>query len=260
MKKKIDLTGILHSTELRCSKETHRISLNKKGQLIFHNHPEGFENEKTLISIGGAPCPCYNFLLQWKKIINNLCRYPTAKYWKQFADFCSKAKRISRERRNNQDAVYFFDWDKQSRDEIRKECLTRNVLFKLLKSSDNPYYKHCDKLCLIFRNFNSSSQGYYVNYRWDREGEPFALRKTVVSKQLLVLVLHGIPTDWYDTVYKKGIAMIDGHLVTSAVPTNKANVYEVSFIKKSGNYTEIYTLAQEGFVKIENGRAVFCEN
>lgn len=69
MKKRMYPTKLV--VRVQCSRnDFHKISINKRGQLVFHNHTrDDFARLPLWYEMGGKPMGCYQFMERWRKAL-----------------------------------------------------------------------------------------------------------------------------------------------------------------------------------------------
>lgn len=173
---------------VNCSGKRHKISLNSKGQLIFHNHPEGFKNEKTFEALGGTSLRCFEFLRQWR------------------ASPKQKSSRIK------------YSQGVDPLLEALKNRWTRKICRVASKELRNCSYKRAksawaggnhDVFCSVFSppQREISITGYSKKVR-SRNGKWPGVNSHVIA---------AVPIRWYTKIYKRGLAIVDGCFVLDII-------------------------------------------
>lgn len=218
---------IIQTIDILCLGRLHRISLTSKGRLIFHNHPGKFMSEKALVALGGTSCACHNFLSLWRSCAQNKFRLPIPDTLKLFAEHLAKCRSLSLSREQR---FYKSDVLQASllRNINRKSYMTHNAFLKTLKLCQNSPLSLCKKISLSFSFLTDKKSVPTISYRREKQYDPtFGIIETGFVLHVSVLSLA---CDWYEKVYKKGLALIDGHLVLGVLEDcedKKLKVYAV---------------------------------
>lgn len=190
-----------------CEDSQHRISLTEKGSLVFHDHPKDFmRKEKAFDALGGKMCKCYRVLLAWKSSLRNLSGFCDDSIPPELRDESKKA----RER-----GLYKNSWCQKGMYDIHKQTkrITDYLVAKLFR-----------KYCMAARGFmriefaisNFSPKSYnlsmsaYIDdsYRCGSVNPVFKIK------------IEDMPLNWYEQVYKKGLAVVDNTLVLAITNEN----------------------------------------
>lgn len=199
--------GIIKTIKLRCDNKLHSISLNSKGQLIFHNHPNGFHCEKTYEALGGNPSACRKLLEEWREEIKFY--HPTIKLFKSFDKEFKNCQEIRKERSFLRNTIVDRLSDEEERKVLNESFLVRAALTKVLKQCANSFFSQCEKVdvdskCAAFYH----SPRLHFSYDNSEKDTSFFAAKTHIKVKVA-----GLGYDWYENVYKKGWAILEDHLV-----------------------------------------------
>jgi len=189
------------SATVICEKKRHRISLNSRGQLIFHDHtPDQLRRSANLEELGGVACRCSQVLKTWREFIA-CCRMGI------------NARLYDIPRGSLQEfardlwvTLYHPDWDKRLSNGFEGMKEVPDCLQKL-RGYARPYSigLACTRLlhteCSVPRDVRCCvrdiGEPAYSFQLW-RDKEP--------------LFESAIPKNWIDTVYKAGFAAVQGAL------------------------------------------------
>lgn len=187
---------------IHCFKKRHKIGLHSSGSLIFYDHPNGFLAEKVLEALGEKSCECYEFLKNWKE---NRGRRPLQDKRLNLTD-----SRLSLKKTAYMDPLLF---SQKHSAKIYLHKLTTNALQKCLNSTWKFLYKPVPQVDLAFDRSNG-----YPPFITSRRDCKSVFRHSFDENDLLyeydsILIINYLSESWYNNIYKKGLAIIDGYVV-----------------------------------------------
>jgi len=234
MKQKLKVTATV-----TCNKKKHRISLTEQGKLVFHDHPEGFKKDKALVSLGGVCCKCYKVLSVWKMYAGKETRKMIGRdlpkeFEEVFDEICANSRQI--------DYVHYLETrDKPNREKKAIMYLLTKLFYKSLKLKTNLQTR------LVINDFVDAKTRVNVKSQILTRDN---INVYLYGIPLLLISVISMPSDWYKTVYKKGIALVDDNLILSLIEeqtSHDAILLKVIALYKSG----IKYSARQAIVKIE---------
>lgn len=203
--------------ELNCSGKTHKIGISKKGKLIFYNHPNGLKHEIAYEAMGGKSCKCLQFLREWREHTSDSKFFPR-KNKQAIKAFIGKNIKLSKQRRASAMTVRTdnLTLSVNERQTIRLHKLTLQAMQKCIESCWELSVKQIPEINLTFNAEPiDRSNHIYANmkYIYENTFTPPSNANTLQYDYKLSLEIANLSKGWLANVYRKGMAIISGHIV-----------------------------------------------
>lgn len=208
----------MKTLRLRCNNKMHQITLTDKGRLIFHNHPQGFRKEECLVALGGTVCACQKFRDAWRTAIK-IKTIPSVPHLKSFKEEIEKCIGLAKQRYDlKHKREDLLSVESERRQSLRNDCLVKNALMKVFKSCNNSFINRTTKIDLKFSSSEIAPSILWHNIASSSNNSFYMI------KYNLVAAVSSIGMKWYKDIYKKGLAVIDNHLILKIFELEKEEV------------------------------------
>lgn len=217
---------------INCSRKQHIIIVNEKGQLIFKNHAlKDLETEIALMQLGANKiCKCAKILYQLRHPLEQVDIYFSKKET-AIRDFVYQKQLLARERKFEKNIEATLALPKERLkikicDKIKK--IIRDLIFKqsIYRFAENRWVNSENTVTIInSKILNIKQNSWRV---WSRNGK-WSGNSTEIT--VSVPFVH-----WYNHVYKKGLALVDGVFVLDIIEETP-NYYIVIAGKKGRGFT-----------------------
>ena len=194
----------------------------------------------VLTSLGGEACKCYKVLSTWKKYAGkDRGRAPKGIFPQEFNKELDEYDKKHRKRDKR-------DINAVNNQNKRENKIAAYILTKLFHRSPK-YKQYFMKTRFSVRNYWNSTPYLYARSKViaHQYAEEYSYGDSIID-----ININYAPEGWYEKIYKRGIALVDGYLVLALLEEQKdqaATSLRVIALYNNGiNYS-----AKRGTVKIE---------
>lgn len=214
--------------QVRCSHHLHKVGVTSRGQIVLFDHDKNWMNgARAFVAIGGKPSGCYALLLKWRNVVKGEAVPGTLPL--SLREAAKKPIEIHQARtktrtKNDISARSFRD---QVAEKARKAALASVAECEYRKSASIwAGGEHYVSVTITDTHPTVSGRAEHVrsrNMKWSGTNSVFDVSVT---------------PRWYYTIYRRGLAVIDGCLVLD-IAEAVDDAHLVIFAGKQGRGFEI---------------------